>query len=194
MARKPWSCRPPPSSSATISILPLLRPCVMLVDHLAETANAFDARIGLFEMHDQHFAAGVAQHFDHRLAGQLAASVIVGPHVPGDVHLGDFAFQIAGEDRDAGLVGLLDRRPDGDAVGRVQHNRRDALGQVVFDVLGLLLHVPFGVADDHLEAVAASFFGQRVGDDLEERILRASGPRSRSCRGWPSRAASRLPG
>jgi len=126
-------------------------------------------------MQDQHVAAAVAQHLDHRLARQLAALIIVRPHVSRDVHFLDFAFEIAGEHRHAGFVGFLDGRRNGDPVGGIQDNGRHALGEVVFDVFGLLLDIPFGVADDDLEAVSSRFVGQRVGDHFEERVLERQG-------------------
>jgi len=138
------------------------------IDDFAEAANAFDARVGLFEMQDQHVAAAVAQHLDHRLARQLAALIIVRPHVSRDVHFLDFAFEIAGEHRHAGFVGFLDGRRNGDPVGGIQDNGRHALGAwTALQQVGKTEHVKIIGFDGQLEGKQAIKEGKIYADPIQ---------------------------
>ena len=67
-------------------------------------------------------------------------------------------LRMQADDRDAGVGGLLHRRPERAGIDEVDRDRVDALVDQVLDRLDLLVHVALAGGDDQLEAGAARGF------------------------------------
>ena len=50
----------------------------MCVNHFFESLDALKARLGLFEVEDQHFSAGLSHGFNQGLSRLFAAAKIIG--------------------------------------------------------------------------------------------------------------------
>ena len=161
-ALKPLSLTPSPGSFGDDFDSSGAAAGVVFLDDFFEAGDAHDAGFGGFVIEDGDFAAGSIEGFNHGFTGEAAALVIVGRDVGDDFDAGSLAFDVEGEDRDAGVVGVCDDGADRLGVAGIDGDGVDLLDDEVFDLVGLLGGVLVAGEEDDLETVLGGFFGHDV--------------------------------
>ena len=166
---------------------------VVGIDHLTKATDAKQATLGLLEVEDGDFAPAGPEGLDHRGGGFLAAAEVVGGDLRDDLRVAAAVGDVDGKDGDTGGIRFGDHRADRLGVAGGKDDRRHFADDEVLDLIPLLGDILVGADNLRVERLLARLGGDRVADELEERIVEREQRDADRAGRHPAGGASRRP-